>query len=470
MDHIIDHPIARISEALRARKISAVELTEEAIRRHDASGDDLHAYRHFDTQAARSAAERADELLAGSSPAPPMCGIPVSVKDLYGVQGMPTFAGTARQLPESWSRDAWLVARLREQGAVLMGKTHTVEMAYGGVGINPHWGTPINPWDDDVARIPGGSSCGAGVSLWEGSALVALGTDTGGSIRIPASLTGTVGHKTTHARWSVDGVVPLSTSLDSVGALTRTVEDSIHFFGSIDPDWGDPQALLWQLAPLAQAGLRAAVPECSMWNNAQPEIIEVLGEALTELSSVGWAQFATDGSLIDEARDLYLGGGIAGAECNAFLDQDLPEWREILHPTVGSRLEAAPALDSDAYRLAVAQRRELMLRADSLFEGADVLILPTATLSPPSIEALSDLEAYGRVNGAVLSPTCPISLLGLCAVTVPAGLDAHGMPVGLQLVAPASRDETLLGAALGVEQILGTARNRMGRPPRLSAV
>ncbi len=135
---------------------------------------------------------------------------------------------------------------------MFVGKTHTVELAYGAVGMNPHWTTPRNPWDAGTHRIPGGSSAGAGVSLWEGSALVALGSDTGGSVRIPASLTGTVGHKTTKGRWPTDGVVQLSATLDTVGALTRSVADSVHFFGAIDPAWGDPAALLDHLRPLLE--------------------------------------------------------------------------------------------------------------------------------------------------------------------------------------------------------------------------
>jgi aspartyl-tRNA(Asn)/glutamyl-tRNA(Gln) amidotransferase subunit A len=260
MRHPIDLPLAGVAEALRKRSISAAELAEEAIRRHEEHGDHLHAYKLFDVEGARRMAAEADRMLRDHDRPPPLCGVPVSVKDLYGVAGLPTFAGTVRRLPESWSLDAWLVNRLREQGAVLMGKTHTVELAYGAVGINPHWGTPWNPWDPDTHRIPGGSSCGAGVSLWEGSALLALGTDTGGSIRIPASMAGTVGHKVTFGRWPVDGVVPLSMTLDTVGGLTRSVTDAIDFFGALDPSWGDPAALRSAVGADRTDSLRLGVP------------------------------------------------------------------------------------------------------------------------------------------------------------------------------------------------------------------
>ncbi len=460
----LDLSVEALASALRDQDLTAAEVADEAIARHEAHGESLGAYKHFDADGAREAAEAADRRLREPD-APPLCGIPVSVKDLYGVEGMPTFAGSARQLPGAWSRDAWLVAKLREQGAILMGKTHTVEFAYGGVGINPHWGTPRNPWDAETHRIPGGSSAGAGVSLWEGSALIALGSDTGGSIRIPASMTGTVGHKQTFGRWSTEGVVPLSTTLDTVGALTRTVEDSVYFFGALDPEWGDPAMLRMQLSTLATAAQPIGVPRCAIWDDCQPDIAAVLKEALGELARVGWATVDVDGAILDEARDLYMSGGIPGAELVDFLARDLPEWPGILHPTVGERIASAPAIESEKYRSSLEARDALLRRADELFRRVDLLALPTAMVTPPPVEDLSALDRYVETNTAALRPTCPASMLGLCAVTLPVGLDAAGMPVGLQLVAANDHDETLLGAALAVEKVLGGAQERLGRPP-----
>ncbi len=465
MTDVPDRRLAEIAEALRQREVSAAELTEEAIRRHEATASSLAPYKHWDPESARAAAQRADQRLRAESDPVPFCGIPVSVKDLYGVNGLPTFAGTARRLPGVWETDAWLVDRLRNQGAVFTGKTHMVELAYGAVGINPHWGTPRNPWDAEVARIPGGSSCGAGVSLWAGSALLALGSDTGGSIRIPASMTGTVGHRTTFGRWPVAGVVPLSHTLDTVGALTRSVEDSVFFFGATDLAWGDPQAFLGEVSSVGSGGITVGLPRCTIWKDCQADIADVLHEALGELGASGWASREPDGRLFDAARDLYLTGGTVAAECSTFLKRDLPGWLEILHPTVGQRLKGTPSLDSEEYREAVAERERLMARADALFDGVDVLALPTAIITPPPVSDLSELDRYVEVNLAALTPTCPVSLLGLCALTLPAGLDGSGMPVGLQLVAPANHDERLLGAALAAERVLGTARERLGGPP-----
>ncbi len=463
MSHVLDQPLSAVAAALREGRISSTELVEEAVRRHEDRGSALHAYKLFDAEGARAGAERADALLAGGGTVPPLCGIPVSVKDLYGVEGMPTYAGTVRQLPPTWSRDAWLVARLREQGAVFMGKTHTVELALGATGYNPNWETPRNPWDTAVRRIPGGSSSGAGPSLWEGSALVALGSDTGGSIRIPASLTGNVGHRTTRGRWSTEGVVPLSHTLDTVGALTRSVEDQIWFFGAVDPAWGDPEALGRQLAAPAAGALRVAVPRCGIWDECQDDIAEVLQGALGELKACGWRLAEVDGELLDLAGTLYATGGIAGTECAAFLEHDLPGWRALVHPIVGKRIDTAAALPPDAYPRALSEMARLAAQASSLFRSADVLALPTAIITPPPLEGLDDPERHGTVNAALLRPTSPASMLGLCAVTLPVGLDAAGMPVGLQLVAPGGRDEMALAAALAAECALGGAGMRLGR-------
>lgn len=454
--------------ALRRGDLAAVELTEEAIARHEALGETLHAYKHFDADAARRAAEAADRAITGGN-AGPLCGIPVSVKDIYGVEGMPTFAGSARRLPEEpWSRDAWLVARVREAGAVIMGKSHTVEFAYGGVGINPHWGTPRNPWDADVARIPGGSSCGAGVSLWEGSALVALGSDTGGSIRIPAAFTGVVGHKTTKGRLSTEGVTRLSNTFDTVGALTRTVADSVYFFGCVDSGWDDPLHLLEALDAATLQGVRIRLPECRLWEDCAPDLAEVLTQALEEMETAGAAVERSVGTMLDDAQEHYMTGGIGKAEVHAWLSEHLPEWMDLLHPTVGARIEGAVPLDDPRYREALSKHRRMAALADTLFGEADVLALPANLVTPPPVAELEDdLERYKEVNLATLRPTCPANMLGLCAISIPVGLDRQGMPVGLQLVARAGDDEALLGVALAAEGVLGTAPKRLGGPPLL---
>ena len=463
--------IASTVAALRARGLTATALAERAVARHEALDPLLSAYKSFDAAGALAQAARADETLDraadGGPDAPPLCGIPVSVKDLFGVDGMPTFAGSAHRLPvDPWSRDAGLVARLREAGAVFVGKTHTVEFAYGGVGINPHWGTPRNPWDPEVARIPGGSSCGAGVSLWEGSAMLALGSDTGGSIRIPSAFTGVVGHKPTKGRLPTTGVTQLSSTFDTTGVLARTVSDSAWFFGCVDTRLGDPVELLDALETTSLDGVRIAIPTCRIWEDCQSDVARVQLAALADLGVAGGTLDRPPGTLIDDAYDHYMNGGIGKAEIAAWLASELPDWVDRLHPTVGARIANPISLDGEEYREAIAKHRRLAALADTLFDGADVLALPANIVTPPPVGDLADdLGRYKEVNFATLRPTCPINMLGLCAISIPVGADDTGMPVGLQLVARANDDEALLGIALAAERVLGTAEAQLGVPP-----
>lgn len=458
--------LQEVAGALREGAVTSVELTETAIEQHRERGADFGAYKHFDVEAARSDARAADARLSTGS-APSMCGIPISVKDIFGVEGMPTFAGSSTQLPaDPWSHDAWLVGELRDAGAVILGKTHTVEFAYGGVGINPHWGTPRNPWDPDTARIPGGSSCGAAASLVEGSALLAVGSDTGGSIRIPASFNGLVGHKPTRGVWPTTGVVQLSETFDSVGALTRSVADSAWFYGSIDPRWGEAEAFLEALEMTALEGLRVGMPECTIWEDCQSDIKTVLGGALEQIEAEGANLESVVATILDDAADLYLTGGIGKAECSAFLHDQLPGWFERLHPTVGRRLEGALLLEEDQYRQALAKQKRMAAFVHHIFAEVDVIVLPTHLLTPPPVAALEgSLETYIEVNLATLRPTCPVNLLELCAVTIPVGTDDAGMPVGLQIIAQGGEDEFALGIALAIEKALGTPAALLGAPP-----
>ena len=468
-DGPLDLALPALADALRERRCSAVEVVQAAVDRHERFEEQLCAYKLFDAERALEAARRIDaELAAGRDPGP-LAGVPVSVKDLYGVDDLPTYAGTKRQLPARWSKDAWLVSRVRAAGACIVGKTHTVELAFGGVGINPHWDTPWNPWDAETHRIPGGSSAGAGVSLCEGSALLALGSDTGGSIRIPAALTGNVGHRTSLKRWPTDGVVPLSSTLDTVGALTRTVEDTAWFFGSVDPAWGNPRALLEQLAGREVSGLRIGIARGDIWDECQADIEDDLETALAELEAQGAELIEVDGGLLDDGVELAIGQRpIAAPELRAFLERELPDWIEILHPIIKDRLGNAASPSDASYQDALARHRRLVAEAPSLFEKVDVLALPSNLVTPPMVSELADLGRYAHVNRQLLRPHYPVGVLGLTGISVPVELDETGMPVGLQLIGPGGQDEALLGCALAVERALGTGRVRLGTAPAVA--
>src|SRR6516164_1459944 len=225
-------------------KLKARELVETAIANHERFGGKLMAYSQWAPAHARQCAAAADAAFAAGSQAGPLQGIPTSIKDLFAVSGFPTYAGSPKRLPPKFERDGPVIATLRRQLATVMGKTHMVEFAFGGTGHNAHYGTPYNPWDEKAHRSPGGSSSGAGVSLCEGSALLAFGSDTAASVRLPAAMTGNAGLKITKDRWSTAGIVPLSFTFDTPGILARSMADAAFSFAALDPLLGDSFAFL----------------------------------------------------------------------------------------------------------------------------------------------------------------------------------------------------------------------------------
>tara|TARA_B110000263_G_scaffold244247_1_gene252011 strand:+ start:117 stop:884 length:768 start_codon:yes stop_codon:yes gene_type:complete len=252
--------------------------------------------------------------------------------------------------------------------------------------------------------------------------------------------------------------------MDSVGGLTRSVEDAAYFFGAVDPAWRDPEAFLKHITTTKPSSLRIALPSCLIWDDCPSDISAQIHAALDELEVVGVQRTNVDGSLLDEAFDHYMRSGIAGTECKAFLEQELPEWIDIVHPTTGHRLQAAGLLSDPGYAFAVKEHYRLMSVADRLFQEGSLLVLPATIITPPPVAELEDMNTYLQTNITALRPTCCVNMLGLCAVTIPVGLDDEGMPVGLQLVGTSGADEALLAAALTIERALGTARERLGTP------
>ena len=463
--------IARIAADVRSGAKSARSLAEEAIRSYEAS--DLGAYIVFDAEGARRQADEVDATVARGKDPGPLAGVTVSVKDLYGVEGLPIRAGTRRELPQRWQHEGFLVRSLRRLGAVVVGKTHTVELAFGGVGLNPNTGTPINPWDPSEHRAPGGSSSGAGVSLWEGSAVLALGSDTGGSIRIPASATGVVGMRHTTGRWPTDGVVPLSTTLDTVGFLTRTAADTRYVFQAIDPlaPGADPSDTPPDPDGDPLAGLRIGIPRRGLWQETQPDIAGVLRRALDELEAAGAHVAEVDAPELQEAGERYMAGGLLiPPERTESLERHLPGWTAILDPTVGKRLERAHQVSAVEYigLLRIRRRLSASLHARLDAQQIDLLATPTLPITPPTLASLDDLDVYRTVNRAILSGTGPVSMLDMCAVSVPVGLDANRMPAGLQLIGRTGSDHALLARAAAAESVLGTNVQRIGVAPRVA--
>lgn len=463
----IERPLLEISAGLRGRTLTARDMTEAAIGRHDRFGERLHAYKTWDPTLARQQAALADAAFNRGQIRGPLQGIPTSIKDLYGVRGYPIFAGTPTRLPTEWERQGPVVSAVTEQLAVVMGKTHTVEFAYGGLGTNPHWGAPVNPWDAKDHRAPGGSSSGAGVSLAEGSALLALGSDTGGSVRVPASLTGAVGLKTTYGRWPIDGIVPLAASLDTAGILTRTVADAAFAFAAIEAGLDD--ALVIPVAQRSVASLRLAVTDGYFWDRCSPDIARIVEGAITEIARAGASVQTLALPEAAQAPQALADGAVVAAEGYASLQENFPDWIATLDPYVRQRLEDGRTGLAAAYIRARAKIDRLAAAANARLGACDALLVPMVPVTPPRLADLATWDAYRTANAAVLSNASPVNILGLCAITLPVGLDDHGMPVGLQLIAAGGRDRALLETAQGIESLLGTARARIGTSPRVQS-
>lgn len=443
LDRTTGAGLPELASALRANRTSAGQLFAQCA----AARDENHAaYRTWAPEYATRHAAAADAAFAAGIDTGPLQGIPVSVKDLYGVCGLPVFAGSPRELPQEWQREGPVIRCLRQQLGVIVGKTHTVEFAFGGLGTNTHWGAPRNP--RDPSRLAGGSSSGAGASIAEGSALLALGSDTAGSIRTPASMTGTAGLKPTQGRWPTEGIVPLSPSLDTPGLIARSVRDLAWAFPAFDPDTATPP----EAAEPRQIAL--GVAREFFCETCDPGIVETMDAAIDVLGKAGVQLRVLELPGCREAVDIFRAGGLAAPELDRFLADELPQWRETLDPAVRARLDLAAEMTAREYLQRRKQIAALSRNAATVLADVDAVITPTVPITPPRPEDVATPEDYRRANLLSLRNTTIANLMGLCALTLPAGVDASGMPVGLQLMAAPWREERLLAVGQCLETCL----------------
>ena len=449
--------LAAAATALRGGRLKAADLLAAAAE-HDR---DLNAYVEFDAARSRRFADCADAAFAAGIDGGTLQGVPVSVKDIYGLTGWKSRAGSPKALPAPWDRDGPLIAGMRRQFAVFSGKTHCVQFAFGGLGTNAHWPNPRNPWDLD--RVCGGSSSGSAASLADGSCLLAMGTDTAGSVRIPASMTGAVGLKTTAGRWPIDRIVPLSHTFDTAGILTRSVEDAWLAFHAIDdPDSGHraPPDGDGELG-----GVTIAVPDGLMWDGCSPGVAEAVQGALAEIEQAGARLEPIGFPLADEALELFRTGHLPATELAAFLKSELPDWQDDIDANVRGRLDAGSAMPAVDYLAGLRRYDALSRRAAATLAAYDAVAGPCVPITPPRFDEVASVDDYRKANMMALCNTAVANYLGLCAITLPVGLDAAGMPVGLQLMAGPMQEESLLRLGLAIERRGGTPRQRLGRPP-----
>ncbi len=456
--------LKEISERLRTGTLTSANLMASCQHSYETTEENLSAYKTWCGDSAMRIAEASDAMFAAGRDLGPLMGIPVSVKDLFAVPNMPTYAGSSRDLGLQWQTPGRLINSLLKQLTLITGKTHTVEFAFGGIGINEHWGTPRNPWDTKAHRIPGGSSSGAGVSLCQGSALLALGTDTAGSVRIPASLTGNVGFKPTIGLWPRDHIVPLSKTLDTPGLLARSVEDVAFGFVAIENMLRNRYLGLPKVYSLK--GIRVGVPEHFFWEDIQPDIDDVIQRAMKQLEGDGAILLPIKIPNCTEVYKIFQAGGLGAPELSSFLQQELPQAIEHLGSLVKVRVEGTESLSATEYlnRKAVIERSAINVK--SVFKDIDVWFTPTLVSTAPKVDDLQDIDDYRKANMLALRNTSIANLMDLSAISLPVGLDGNGIPVGIQLTAAAMQERRLLSIALRVEEIVGKPKEVLGALPR----
>jgi aspartyl-tRNA(Asn)/glutamyl-tRNA(Gln) amidotransferase subunit A len=410
-----------------------------------------HAVAAADSPAADAVfIHRLDPLPYGGANTLSWAGIPVTVKDNFDIAGLPTTAGSRLLLdaPPA-TADAQVVRRLRRMGAVILGRTNMTEFAYSGLGLNPHFGTPRNPAFKDSVRIPGGSSSGAAVSVALGIAPFAIGTDTGGSVRIPAAWCGLVGFKPTADTISREGVLPLSTSLDSVGVIATCVDDCAAVFNALRA--GGPASRRRSDAPLA--GRRLARVRGYVDEDLESDVEGAIVSALNRLVAAG--------AIVEELRIPELSSIARMNEVGTLTAAESYDWhREYLRtrthdydPRVRTRIERGAAMTVASYESLVAARREFASGFSARIARYDAVLWPTVPMVAPELHSLSDSDAYNKCNLRALRNSTIVNLADGCAVSLPCS--AGDAPVGLTVAAAYGRDDELLAIARSIEAALG---------------
>jgi aspartyl-tRNA(Asn)/glutamyl-tRNA(Gln) amidotransferase subunit A len=436
---------------LDSGRASSRELTELALQAALNSSEAQSTFIAVHAATARATADAMDMLRAARAPLPPLAGIPVSIKDLFDEAGQLTRAGSRVRHGEAPAeRDSVVVDRLRRAGAVIIGRTNMTEFAYSGLGLNPHYGTPRNPWDRETGRIPGGSSSGAAISVTEGAAAAAIGTDTGGSVRIPSALCGLTGFKPTARRVPDNGVLPLSPSLDSTGPLARSVAccallDAV--LSGTSPE---------RLRPVSLANRSFAVPRTLVFDGMDATVGAAFDAACGHLSRAGARLLEIDVPEFAELAHINRHGGFIAAESWAW-HADMMKAREAEYdPRVAVRIRRGSAMSAADYITLINDRKRWIAGvhqrlADS---GCDAFLMPTVPVIAPPIAALRDSdELYTSTNLLILRNPTLINFVDGCALSLPCHKPGDA-PVGLMIAGLHGQDERILTLGAAVEAAL----------------
>lgn len=435
--------------ALLEGKTTSVELTEAALARaQDEAGEGARVFTKLYAESALAQARASDTLRAAGIVRSAVDGLPISIKDLFDIEGETTMGGSvAREGEPPAEANAEVVERLIAAGAVIIGRTNMTEFAYSGLGINPHYGTPLNPYDRATGRIPGGSSSGAAVSVADGMAVAGIGSDTGGSVRIPAALCGLTGFKPSAWRVSMAGVLPLSANLDSIGPIAASVRCCAELDAILSGDGGPvPEAL-------AVRGLRLAIPSTLALDAMDKHVADSFAAAVQRLQDAG---ALVDRIAIPEFADLAAinsKGGFTAAEAWAWHRDLIARAGKRYDPRVVSRIMRGQDMSAADYLDLLDAREAWVAAVDHRIAGYDALIMPTTPIVAPAVVDLqaSD-DAYYAANGLILRNPTLINFLDGCALSLPCHA-AGTAPVGLMIAGSNGADRRILGIGLAVEEL-----------------
>lgn len=444
------HDIVASRRALLKGKLTAAELVERSLAAIASAGDEAgRIFVSIDADAARKAAADADRLYAqGEGANLPLLGIPISVKDLFDVAGQVSTSGTvALRSRPSATKDAVSIGRLRAAGAVIVGRTSMSELAFSGVGVNPHYGTPSNPRATDAARITGGSSSGAAASVARGMALAGIGSDTGGSVRIPAALCGLVGYKPTQSLIPLDGTVPLSHTLDSIGPIGLSVADCALLTDVMAGKIPAP----YEPADLAEVRLLA--PTNYVFDGASADVVRAFRSSLEVLRRTGVS--------IDEAEVQELSmiplmmkeATFPAYEGYRHHRELVRSAKEELDPLVLARLEAGGKMTDEAYSRLLEARKSLIEALSARMHSYHGLIMPTVPITAPEIASLNTLENFNSTNLLLLRNPTVVNLLNGCAISLPQ-MTPGALPTGLSIAGLSGHDDHILRISAAIEGAL----------------
>jgi aspartyl-tRNA(Asn)/glutamyl-tRNA(Gln) amidotransferase subunit A len=450
MRTVAHRSVLQLAVAMAGRDMTASEIVDATLDGIAAYADKAVFTAVLSGRAHREA-EAASVRQRDGRPLSLLDGIPVAWKDLFDVAGETTRAGSLVLDDGPAAADAELVMRLAAAGAVAVGKVNMTEFAFSGLGLNPHYGTPVNPWSRDEPRVPGGSSSGSAVAVAAGLVPVAIGTDTGGSVRVPAAYNGVIGFKSSGERWPMAGGFPLSRTLDTAGVLCRTVVDAA-VVDAVARGLAVPDLRRGTLG-----GLRLVVPTNVVWDGIEPDVARNAEAALDRLAAAGAVLDRRPVPALDEVVGITARHGALNALEAYHLHKDRLAGPEAarLDRRVRARLELGGAIGAEAEAAIRGARPSLIASLASLFDGNTLIAFPTLPHTAPPIAALeADDDLFVRINLKTLRNTMVGNFLDWCGVSIPTGLDAAGLPTALLLSGGPGRDDELLSIALAAESVV----------------